>query len=117
MGSRLMAGSQTTRSPRREFISRAYNLLIKASHFSRISDAQCGFKAISREAARALVPLVQNQEWFFDTELLLLAEKRGYKIKEIPVRWVEDPDTRVNILKTAMEDIRGLLRLRFSPPP
>jgi len=48
---------------------------------------------------------------------LLLAEKRGYKIKEIPVRWVEDPDTRVNILKTALEDIRGLLRLRFTPPP
>ena len=117
IGSRLMSGSQTTRSPRREVISRAYNLLIKASHFSRISDAQCGFKAISREAARALVPLVQNQEWFFDTELLLLAEKRGYKIKEIPVRWVEDPDTRVNILKTALEDIRGLLRLRFTPPP
>lgn len=115
IGSRLMSGSQTTRSPRREFISRAYNLLIKTSHFSRISDAQCGFKAISREAARALVPLVQNQEWFFDTELLLLAEKRGYTIKEIPVRWVEDPDTRVNILKTALEDIRGLLRLRFFP--
>ena len=63
------------------------------------------------------MPLVQNQEWFFDTELLLLAEKRGYKIKEIPVRWVEDPDTRVNILKTATEDIRGLLRLRFTPTP
>ena len=116
IGSRLSRESQTTRSPRREFISRVYNLMIKLSHFSRITDAQCGFKAISREAALALVPLVQNQEWFFDTELLLLAEKRGYTIKEIPVKWVEDPDSRVNIAKTAWEDIRGLWRLRFSPP-
>jgi len=116
IGSRLSSESMTTRSPRREFISRAYNLIIKASHFSHITDAQCGFKAISREAAHALVPLVQNQEWFFDTELLLLAEKFGYRIKEIPVQWVEDSDSRVNIMKTAMEDIRGLLRLRFRPP-
>lgn len=117
IGSRLLSESQTTRSPKREFTSRAYNLLIKGSHFTRISDAQCGFKAISRAAARALVPLVQNQEWFFDTELLLLAEKRGYRIKELPVRWVEDPDTRVDIVKTALEDMRGLLRLRFTPLP
>lgn len=117
IGSRLLPDSRTIRSSKREFVSRCYNLLIKASHFTRISDAQCGFKAISREAARALVPLVQNQEWFFDTELLLLAEKRGYRIKEVPVRWVEDPDTRVHVLKTALEDIRGLLRLRFNPLP
>lgn len=115
-GSRLMAGSQTNRSPKREFISRSYNVLTKLSHFTRIQDMQCGFKAISRRAAQELVPLVQNNEWFFDTELLLLAEKFGYRVKEFPVRWVEDPDTRVKIVKTAMEDIRGLARLRLHPP-
>ena len=116
IGSRLLPGSRTTRSHKREVISRGYNLLVKLSHFTRISDAQCGFKAISRSAAQALTPLVQNQQWFFDTELLLLAAKRGYKIKEIPVHWVEDPDSRVDVIRTALEDIRGLLRLRFSPP-
>ena len=115
IGSRLMPESQTNRSPKREFISRSYNLLIKVSHQARFADAQCGFKAISHTAAQALIPLVENQEWFFDTELLLLAQKRDYKIKEIPVRWVEDPDSRVNIRKTAMEDISGLLRMRFRP--
>ncbi len=115
-GSRLLPQSHTTRSPKREFISRCYNLMTKVSHFTRISDMQCGFKAISRRAAHELVPLVENNEWFFDTELLLLAEKFGYRIKEIPVRWVEDPDSRVNIPKTAMEDIRGLTRLRLHPP-
>ena len=117
IGSRLARGARTTRSPRRELISRVYNLLIKAIHFTRFSDAQCGFKAISRQAARDLVPLVKNEEWFFDTELLILAEKGGYRIREVPVRWVEDPDTRVKIASTMAEDIRGLLRLRFTRPP
>lgn len=117
IGSRLARGAQTTRSLRREVISRVYNLLIKAVHFTRFSDAQCGFKAISRQAARELVPLVKSEEWFFDTELLILAEKGGYRIKDIPVRWVEDPDTRVKIASTVSEDIRGLLRLRFSRIP
>lgn len=115
-GSRLLPGSRTTRSPKREVISRAYNLLIKLSHFTGISDHQCGFKAVSRNAAQALVPLIENNEWFFDTELLLLAEKRGFRVKEIPVTWLEDPDTKVNVVKTAMEDIRGLVRLRVRPP-
>lgn len=117
IGSRLMLTSQTTRSFRREFISRSYNLLIKAMFFTHFADAQCGFKAISRRAARELLPLVQNQEWFFDTELLILAEQRGYPVKEIPVVWVEDPDTRVKVFKTALEDIRGLLRMRLGPLP
>lgn len=117
IGSRLLPASRTTRSPKREVISRTYNLMIKLSHFSRISDAQCGFKAVSREAAQTLLPSIENNEWFFDTELLLLAEKRGFRIREVPVRWVEDPDTRVNVVKTALEDLRGLVRLRFRPPP
>jgi glycosyltransferase involved in cell wall biosynthesis len=117
IGTRLGAGAQTTRSPRRDFISRVYNLIIKALFFTRFSDAQCGFKALSHQAAQELVPLVENQEWFFDTELLLLAEKGGYRIKEVPVRWVEDPDTRVRVVKTMMEDLRGLLRIRLRRLP
>ncbi len=112
IGSRLAKGAQTTRSFRREFISRCYNLLIKALFFTRFADAQCGFKAISRQAAQELVPLIENEEWFFDTELLILADKGGYRVKEIPARWTEDPDTRVNIKSTVMEDLRGLARMR-----
>lgn len=116
-GSRLLPESRTNRSPKREFISRCYNLITKVTHFTRIADMQCGFKAVSRRAARELIPLVENNQWFFDTELLLLAEKFGYKVKEIPVNWLEDPDTRVKIVATAWEDLQGLMRLRFRPPP
>jgi len=115
-GSRLSPTSDTTRSRKREVISRGYNLMIKALFFTRFCDAQCGFKALSRHAVRELVPLIENNEWFFDTELLILAEKAGYPVKEIPVRWLEDPDTRVNIRKTVWEDIRGLARLRLRRP-
>ncbi|MBM2826992.1 MAG: glycosyltransferase [Dehalococcoidia bacterium] len=117
LGSRLMPSSETTRSPRREVLSRGYNLIIKAGFQSPFSDAQCGFKAISQRSVRELVPLIQNQEWFFDTELLILAVQKGYKIKEIPVKWVEDPDSRVNIVKTVTEDLLGLLRMRINPVP
>ena len=116
-GSRLMRGSRTTRSLKRESISRAYNLLIKAVHWTHLSDAQCGFKALGRAPADALLPLIVDNHWFFDTELLLIAEKRGFRVKEVPVIWREDPDTRVKIASTALEDIRGLLRLRFGGIP
>jgi glycosyltransferase involved in cell wall biosynthesis len=116
-GSRLASGARTTRSFKRETISRTYNLIIKTVMQTRFSDAQCGFKAISRRAADALVPLVQNTEWFFDTELLVLAEKKGYRIKDIPVTWIEDTDTRVNLPKTIREDLSGLWRLRTHPVP
>ncbi len=115
-GSRLSSASDTTRSRKREVISRGYNLMVKALFFTRFSDAQCGFKALSRQAVRELVPLIESNEWFFDTELLILAEKAGYPVKEVPVRWLEDPDTRVNIRKTVCEDIRGLARLRLRRP-
>lgn len=115
-GSRLLPGSRIVRSPTREVLSRGYFFMIRALFFVRFTDAQCGFKAIHRAAARALLPLVQNQEWFFDTELLILAEKNGFRIKDIPIRWIEDPDSRVNIPKTVAEDVRGLLRLRFHLP-
>lgn len=116
-GSRLMGGSNVKRSFKRELTSRGYNFLIKALFFTRWHDAQCGFKAVSRKAVDELVPLIQNQEWFFDTELLILAGRKGYKIKEVPVTWVEDTDTRVHIMKTVREDLGGLMRLRFRPIP
>jgi len=116
-GSRMTRGSQITRSLRRETTSRGFIALIKLLFFSKLSDTQCGFKAITRQAARELLPLVENDEWFFDTELLLLAEKGGYRIKDIPVIWVEDPDSSVNVLKTAMEDLQGLARMRFRKIP
>lgn len=114
VGTRLARGSRTKRSIKREITSRGYVALIRATFpRMRISDAQCGFKALSRRAVQDLVPDIENRMWFFDTELLVLAHRRGYRICSLPVRWDEDPDTKVHILKTAAEDIRGLLRMRF----
>ena len=111
-GSRLLPGARVTRGWKREAISRSYNLLLKALLRTRFSDAQCGFKAITKAAAGELLPLVEDTGWFFDTELLVLAEKLGCRICDIPVRWIDDPDSRVKILKTALADIRGLVRLQ-----
>ena len=111
-GSRLAPGARTTRGFKREFISRSYNRLVKLVCHTRFSDAQCGFKAITRTAAQALLPWVEDPGWFFDTELLILAEKLGYRLHDLPVRWTDDPDSRVNILRTALADLRGLLRVR-----
>ncbi len=121
-GSRLSKESQVARGFKREFISRSYNLLIKALFFTPFPDAQCGFKALTRATAQAVIPAIQNDNWFFDTEMLIIAAKRGYSIKSIPVRWNDDPTSTVNIAGTATEDIKGLLRLRFGgiprvPPP
>ena len=114
IGSRLKKGAQVIgRPPKRELISRVYSLIFRAMFLTGFRDAQCGFKALSRRAANDVVPLVQDTGWFFDTELLILAEKNGYRIKEVPVKWIDDPDSRVRITKTAYEDIKGLLRLRF----
>jgi len=117
-GSRLMSGSEVERSFKRELTSRGYNLIIKLMFWRHhIHDAQCGFKAATRRAVQAIVPVIVNNNWFFDTELLLIAENRGFKVKEVPVEWAEDPDTRVKVLSTAWEDIKGLLRLRFGGIP
>src|SRR5216117_1992350 len=97
---------------KREFISRSYNALVKGVFGTKFSDAQCGFKAITRRAAAQLLPLVEDNDWFMDTELLVIAEKLGYRIFDLPVRWVEDPDSRVKIWRTALDDVKGLLRLR-----
>ena len=117
IGSRLKRGAKTTRGLKREFTSRCYNLIIKVMFFTTLSDAQCGFKALSRDCAQKIIPLIQNNEWFFDTELLLLSIKNGYKIKEIPVTWVDDPGTTVHIRKTAIEDLKGLARIRLHRIP
>lgn len=111
-GSRLMRDSRTTRSLKREIISRIYNVLVKAVLFTRFSDAQCGFKALSRKAVEEIVPQIKDQAWFFDTEMLVLAEKQGYRIKDLPVVWIEDDDSRVKIIQTGWEDIKGVFRLR-----
>ncbi|GIV96866.1 MAG: hypothetical protein KatS3mg057_1523 [Herpetosiphonaceae bacterium] len=112
-GSRLMHGAVVTRQWKREIISRCYNLLIRLMFWHKFRDAQCGFKAITREAAQKLIPQVKDNHWFFDSELLLKAERQGYRIFEVPVEWIEDLDSRVKIVSTAWEDIKGLVRVRF----
>ena len=114
VASRLARGAQVIDRPRgRELISRAYSRIVRAMFLLRIRDYQCGFKAISRRAAQELVPLVQDTGWFFDSELLILGVKSGYRVKEVPVKWTDDPDSRVKIVGTAYDDLKGLLRLRF----
>ncbi|WP_255450394.1 bifunctional glycosyltransferase family 2/GtrA family protein [Skermania sp. ID1734] len=111
IGSRLTRDSRVVRGRKREVISRGYNLILHASLRTRFSDAQCGFKAVRAEVARELLPLVQDGEWFFDTELLVLAERIGLRIHEVPVDWVDDPDSRVDILDTIRKDLLGIGRL------
>ena len=114
IGTRLAKGSKTDRQIKREITSRGYVFLIRATFpHLKISDAQCGFKALNRKTADSIVPKIENNMWFFDTEMLILAQQAGLRICELPVRWVEDRDTKVHILKTAMEDICGLARMRF----
>ena len=112
IGSRLLKGATVTRQWKREVISRCYNLLVKAMFRNRFSDAQCGFKAVKTSVAKMLLPQVEDNEWFFDTELLLLAEERGLRISEVPVDWIEDLDSRVDLASTALKDVKGLLRVR-----
>ena len=111
IGTRLARGARVVRGPRREVISRCYNLLLHATLGTGFSDAQCGFKAIRADAARELLPLITDDGWFFDTELLVLAERAGLRIHEVPVDWIDDPDSRVKVLSTALGDIRGIIRL------
>jgi Glycosyl transferase family 2 len=113
IGTRLARGARVIRGrgPRREIISRCYNLLLHAALGTRFSDAQCGFKAIRGDMARLLLPLTADTSWFFDTELLVLAERAGLRIHEVPVDWIDDADSRVNVRATALADIRGIIRL------
>jgi glycosyltransferase involved in cell wall biosynthesis len=111
IGTRLAPGAHVSRSAKREFISRSYNHLLRGALRARFSDAQCGFKAVRTEVARDLLPAIGDDAWFFDTELLVVAQRRGLRIHEVPVDWVEDPDSRVDIAATAWGDLRGVARL------
>ncbi|MFF8280612.1 glycosyltransferase [Streptomyces lateritius] len=111
IGSRLARSSRVVRGPKREFISRAYNLILRGSLAARFSDAQCGFKAIRGEVAECLLPMVEDTGWFFDTEMLVLAERAGLRIHEVPVDWVDDPDSTVHIVRTATDDLKGVWRV------
>jgi putative flippase GtrA len=111
IGTRLGRGSRVVRGAKREIISRCYNLLLRGALGASFSDAQCGFKAIRADVAQRLLPLVEDTGWFFDTELLVLAERAGLRIHEVPVDWVDDPDSRVDIVATALADLRGIVRV------
>jgi putative flippase GtrA len=111
IGTRLGRGARVVRGAKREFISRCYNLILRSTLSARFSDAQCGFKAIRADVAERLLPHVSDTGWFFDTELLVLAERSGLRIHEVPVDWVDDPDSRVDIVATAAADLRGVGRL------
>ncbi|MET7695706.1 bifunctional glycosyltransferase family 2/GtrA family protein [Streptomyces sp. NPDC005483] len=111
IGTRLAPGSRVVRGPKREITSRCYNALLRSTLAVGFSDAQCGFKAVRRDVAERLLPLVQDSGWFFDTELLVIAERAGLRIHEVPVDWVDDPDSRVDILATALADLRGIARI------
>lgn len=111
VGSRLSSGSAVARGPKRELISRCYNLLLRLVFAVRFRDAQCGFKAARTGVVQRLLPAVEDETWFFDTELLLLAERNGLRVHEVPVDWVDDPDSRVDVRTTALGDLRGVRRM------
>jgi glycosyltransferase involved in cell wall biosynthesis len=111
IGTRLANGARVVRGPKRELISRSYNRILHAALRARFSDAQCGFKAVRTSALRGLIDDVHDEGWFFDTELLMLAQRRGLRIHEVPVDWIDDPDSRVDVMRTAWDDLRGVARL------
>jgi glycosyltransferase involved in cell wall biosynthesis len=111
IGSRLLPGASVTRTPKRELLSRAYNTLLRTTFVTTVHDAQCGFKALRAETARRLLPLVRDEGWFFDTELLLVAQQLGERVHEVPVDWTEDRDSRVHIASTIAGDLAGVVRM------
>jgi glycosyltransferase involved in cell wall biosynthesis len=113
IGTRLASGSRVVRGRKRELISRSYNRLLRVTLRARFSDAQCGFKAIRADAARRLLPQITDEGWFFDTELLVCAQREGMRIHEVAVDWIDDSDSRVDIVSTALGDLRGVVRMRF----
>jgi putative flippase GtrA len=111
IGTRLAPGARVVRGPKREVISRGYNAILRTALRARFSDAQCGFKAVRADVLPGLLADVHDQAWFFDTELLVLAQRRGLRIHEVPVDWVDDPDSSVRLARTAWEDLKGVARL------
>jgi glycosyltransferase involved in cell wall biosynthesis len=116
IGSRLAPASRIVRGRRRDLISRTYNRLLHLVLRARFSDAQCGFKAARADVARQLLPQVRDEGWFFDTELLILAQRRGLRVFEVPVDWVDDTDSRVDVVSTAVDDLKGVARLALEVP-
>ncbi len=110
--SRHSKQSQLDRTFKREILSKGYNFLLKLFLNTKISDAQCGFKAVNRRVVKEIIPLVKDNEWFFDTEMLILAERKGFRIKEIPVKWVEHAGSTVHIKKTVTDYLKSVFRLR-----
>jgi putative flippase GtrA len=116
IGTRLARGARVVRGPKRELVSRSYNRLLRMTLRARFSDAQCGFKAVRADLLPTLLPAVKDDSWFFDTELLVRAQRRGLRIHEVPVDWIDDPDSRVRIVRTALDDLRGVARLMADTP-
>ena len=116
IGTRLARSARVVRGPKRELISRTYNALLHMTLRARFSDAQCGFKAVRADLLPALLPEVKDESWFFDTELLVRAQRRGLRIHEVPVDWIDDPDSRVSVVRTALDDLRGVARLMADTP-
>ena len=114
IGSRLAPGAAVARGPKREAISRGYNLMLRTMFATQVRDMQCGFKAVRRDVVMALLPAIEDEDWFFDTELILLAERNGLRIHQVPVDWTDDPDSRVHVIQTAKDDLRGAVRLATS---
>jgi glycosyltransferase involved in cell wall biosynthesis len=117
IGTRNAWGSRVYgRSFLRTITSKGYIALIKMFFLVRFSDAQCGFKAVSRKIINQVLPLVEDTGWFFDTEMLLIAEKSGFRVYEEPVTWIDNPGSTVRVMKTAQGDLFGLKRLFFTRP-
>ncbi|MGW5522770.1 glycosyltransferase [Gordonia sp. NPDC003950] len=114
IGTRLSRDSRVVRGPKREFISRSYNLILRTTMRAKFSDAQCGFKAMRTDIGRQVLPYVEDTGWFFDTELLVLAERIGLRIAEVPVDWTDDPNSTVDIVSTAVEDLKGCARVGYA---
>ena len=117
VGSRNTHGSRVYgRNPLRTITSKGYILIIKSLFWVHFTDAQCGFKAVTRTVVTELLSRIEDNEWFFDSELLIVGEKSRFRIYEEPVSWIDNPGSTVRVLKTAWGDLKGLWRLFVRRP-
>ena len=118
VGSRLAKGARVEgRTFLRELTSRILNVFFIRFFFqTHFTDAQCGFKGVTRRIVEELIPKVKDNEWFFDGELLIIAEKSGYKIYEEPVHWVDNPGSTVRLISTIWGDLMSIKRLFQTQP-
>lgn len=116
-GSRNLKESQVIgRTFLRELMSRTYITLVKLIHGTKLSDTQCGFKALRKATFLKVEPLIKNNLWFFDSEMVIILERAGYKVTDIPIKWVDDRHTTVKVAKDSWEEFSGLVRLFRSRP-